>query len=217
MKHLVNICKSINYIPFLVFFVFLLTSCNDDSPEVTSPEPIVLKKDKPRSKSDTSERSAPIINISDTIALPFKLISVKDSAKNTIRLSEKLAVIYGEQLAACIKKNKLKMISAPMAWYKTQKAPFFFEAGVAVDKLPQKLGKGIKSRQVGKTKVIIAHFYGPYEETVQAYQALKDWLKDNKKRASSPAYEIYVTDPIDKDGKLKDPYKVQTDIVMPYE
>ena len=217
MKNIVKTYRFIAYNTVAFCFILLLVSCHDDADKVVTPEPVVLKKDKPRSKSDTSERSAPIINISDTVALPFKLISVKDSAKNTIRLSKKLAIIYGEQLAGCIKKNKLKMVSAPMAWYKTQKAPFFFEAGVAVDKLPQKLGKGINSRQVGKTKVIIAHFYGPYEETVQAYQALKDWLKDNKKRAASPAYEIYVTDPIDKDGKLKDPYKVQTDIVMPYE
>ncbi len=216
MKHIFQ-QKDLTLILVLISTAFLAFSCNSDNHNTVIPDPVILKKDKPRSKFDTSERSVPIINISDTVALPYKLLTIKDSAKNSVRLSKKLATIYGEQLANCIKKNKLKMMSAPMAWYKTQKAPFFFEAGVAVDKLPSKFAKGVNARQVAKTKVIIAHFYGPYEETVQAYQALKEWLKDNKKRPSSPAYEIYVTDPIDKDGKLKDPYKVQTDIVMPYE
>jgi len=45
--------------------------------------------------------------------------------------------------------------------------------------------------------------------------AIKEWMKDNNKTATGPAYEVYVTDPLDKDGKAIDPYKVQTDIIFP--
>ena len=40
-------------------------------------------------------------------------------------------------------------------------------------------------------------------------------MKDNKKIAAGAPYEIYLTDPIGKDGKPVDPYKIQTDIIFP--
>jgi hypothetical protein len=40
-------------------------------------------------------------------------------------------------------------------------------------------------------------------------------MKDNKKMAAGAPFEMYVTDPVDKNGKPVDPYKVQTDIIFP--
>ncbi len=200
----------------IISSLFLFSCGNKKDQSLKERPTVILKKNKPVSKSDTTYRDAPIINIVDTISMPFNVISIKDSASNNIRLSQKLAKIYGEKLAECIQKNKLKITGAPLAWYKTQKAPFFFEAGIPVDKKPAKLSKSVKFRQIPRGKVILAHYFGPYEESVQAYQFLKEWIKDNKKSVSAPAYEIYVTDPIGNDGNPIDPYKVQTDIVFPY-
>jgi effector-binding domain-containing protein len=50
-----------------------------------------------------------------------------------------------------------------------------------------------------------------------AYEALTDWLKENKKKTAGLPYEMYVTDPVGKDGKLLDPYRVQTDIIFPHK
>ena len=47
------------------------------------------------------------------------------------------------------------------------------------------------------------------------HDAIKEYMKDNKKVAAGAPYEIYITDPIDKEGKAVDPYKIQTDIVFP--
>ena len=60
-----------------------------------------------------------------------------------------------------------------------------------------------------------AHFFGPFQLLPQGYDAIKEWMKDNKKTAAGAAYEIYITDPIDKNGKPVDPYKIQTDIIFP--
>jgi effector-binding domain-containing protein len=49
-----------------------------------------------------------------------------------------------------------------------------------------------------------------------AYDALAEWAKDKKKKKKGNPYEVYVTDPIDKDGKPVDPYKIRTDIVFPH-
>jgi hypothetical protein len=209
--------KSNTFIASIVFFCILIISSCENKKSTSGENPIVLKNDKPRSKKDTSLiENAPIINIADTIAMGFNIISIKDSAANGKRLSTKLDIIYKERLAEVIKKNKLTTTGAPVAWYKNLKAPFFFEAGIPVDKKPGKLPKGIIFKKISSNRIIVAHYFGPYTETTLAYQALKDWLKEEHKSQSGEAYEIYVGEALDKDGKPVDPYKVQTDIVIPY-
>ena len=157
----------------------------------------------------------PIINIVDTLAPRRIVIYCSDSAATFERISFKLGKIYGSKLSEYLKKNKLKSTGAPMAWYKNQKGPYFFEAGIPVNKKGAKAVPGVKIREMPAGKVLIAHFFGPYELLPQGYDAIKEWMKDNKKIAAGPAYEIYITDPVDKQGKPVDPYKIQTDIVFP--
>ena len=198
-----------------------LSSCggNKDKKDKDAPPPVIFRKDTAtHKKTDVAVvKDAPIINISDTVSLKANIIYIKDSASTSIRLSQKLALIYGTKLGAVIKQNKLKISGPPMAWYRTQKAPFFFEAGLPVDKKPAKLPKNVLFKTIaGGDSVLIAHFYGPYDQTSIAYEALNDWLKDRKQKLRAPAYEVYVMDPIDKNGKPIDPYKVQTDIIFPH-
>jgi len=159
-------------------------------------------------------KKAPVINIMDTLSIKQMVLCIKDSAATSGRIALKLGQIYGVKLAAIIKKDKLKVTGPPMAWYKSSKAPFFFEAGLPVDKKPAKLPPNAIIKQIGQDSVIVAHFYGPYDLTDQAYTALQEWMKDHKKKSILPPYEVYVDDPLDKSGKLKDPYKVQTDIIF---
>ena len=201
-------------------FIICLSSCAGKKDEKAKdvPPPVIFRKDTVNHKKTDVElvKTAPIINISDTVALKANIIYIKDSAATSIRLSQKLALIYNTRLGAVIKQNKLKLTGQPMAWYRTQKAPFFFEAGLPVDKKPAKLPKNVLFKTTsGGDSVLIAHFYGPYDQTSLAYEALNDWLKDRKKKLRAPSYEVYVTDPVDKAGKPVDPYRVQTDIVFP--
>lgn len=211
-----------SYRKVLVLPVIVLTLCTvscgaDKDKEKATPPPLILRKDTAtHKKNEEVLQAAPIINITDTIALKANIIYIKDSAASSLRLSQKLGMIYGTKLQAVIKQNKLKLTGAPIAWYRTQKAPFFFEAGMQVDKKPAKLPKNILFKTIGGDSAVVAHFYGPYERTAVAYEALNDWLKDRKKKLRLPAYEIYVTDPVDKAGIPVDPFKVQTDIVFPH-
>jgi effector-binding domain-containing protein len=195
-----------------------MASCADkkDDKVKDAPPPVIFRKDTATHKKDDTPKDAPIINITDSVAPKAHIIYIKDSASTSVRLGQKLSQIYGTKLAAVIKQNKLKMTGMPMAWYRTQKAPFFFEAGVPVDKKPAKLPKNVQFKTIGGDSAVIAHFYGTYDQTALAYEALNDWLKDHKKKISRPSYEVYVTDPIDKKGKPVDPYKVQTDIIFPH-
>ena len=197
----------------------LFSSCNSNSKK----EADLLKKDtiqptikKPaKPEPEVKYQRPPIVNIVDTLAPKRLIIYCKDSAANFERISLKLGKIYGTKLAEYIKKNNLKVTGAPMAWYIKHKAPYFFEAGIPVNKKGTRAIPGVQIRELNAGKAIVAHFYGPYDLIPQGYDAIKDWMKENKKRQAGTAYEMYVTDPVDKKGKPVDPYKVQTDIIFP--
>lgn len=200
----------------LITALLLAMSCNNNQPEKKiTDEP---KTEAPTAKVPVAEtKRGPVINIGDTLSIKCMVLTMKDSAATIERISLKLGEIYGVKLAAVIKKNNLKMTGALMAWYKGRQAPYFFEAGIPVDKKPAKLPAGIYIKQIGTDSVVVAHFYGPYDLLPQAYDALENWIKDHKKKAKGAPYEIYVEDPIDATGKAKDPYKVQTDIVFSWK
>ena len=174
-----------------------------------------VKATEVTNKEELAVEKPAIINIIDTVATKRIVIYIKDSAKTFERISLKLAQIYGSKLAEVLKKNGIKMAGAPMAWYKTTKAPFFFEAGVPVDKKPAKLPNTVFVREMNADSVIVAHFYGPYNLLQQGYDAIRERMKDEKKVANGMPYEIYAGDPIDATGNPVDPYKVRTDIVFP--
>jgi effector-binding domain-containing protein len=201
-----------------IFLAGLLTSCNgnNDNKGNTKVQDTVIKKSSTESKKiEELPARAPIINITDTVSVKKIVIVIKDSAATEERISIKLAEIFGTKLQEAIKKNNLKIVGPPMAWYQSQKAPYFFEAGFPVDKKPAKLSSPIKIKEIGVDSVILVHFYGPYNLTSLAYEAVTERMRDNKKKPAGAPYEIYVSDPMDKDGKPIDPYKVQTDIVFP--
>jgi effector-binding domain-containing protein len=178
-----------------------------------STKPVTKTGDK--KEADTKPQRPPIVNIVDTLQPKMVVIYCTDSAANFDRIGPKLGNIYGGKLAEYLKKNNLKMGGAPMAWYTKQKAPYFFEAGVPVNKAGAKAVAGVQIREMAAGKAVIAHFFGPFDLLPQGYDAIKEFIKDNKKTAAGMPYEVYLTDPIDKNGKPVDPYKMQTDIVFP--
>lgn len=201
----------------LCFVLIGFNACkSDDSKKPSETPSILLKADQPTDSVTQDVAKTPIIQLSDTSFPAFNLVLVRDSASTSARLSMKLAQIYTQKLLPSIQRNKLNIVGAPMAFYKSQEAPFFFEAGFAVDRIPKNKVKGVISKRIPSGRVIVANFYGPYESTVQAYEVLNTWLKENKKKSAGAPFEIYVDDPIGTDGKPKDPYLVLTQIVMPY-
>lgn len=174
-------------------------------------------KEEKKQEPTSEPRRPPIINITDTLSEKQTVLYMKDSAATVERLQHKLGEILGVKLGAVIMKNKLKTTGAPVAWYKSSKAPYFFEAGLPVDKKPAKMASNVFVRDIRVDSVTVAHFYGSYDMLPQAYEALGEWMKGHKKRSAGRPYEVYVDDPVDKDGKPKDPYKVRTDVIFPWK
>lgn len=197
----------------------VLAGCSNNDKKQDPPKPVAnapVTDIKPKEKDKALEIKPGIINIQDTVSPKTIVLYMKDSAASFERIGTKLGKIYAGKLAENIKKSGVKMTGAPMAWYKTFKAPYFFEAGIPVNKKPGKLLSGVFIREMPADSAMVAHFYGPYNLLSQGYDALKERLKDEKKKNTAPPYEIYVGNQLDKDGKPIDPYRVRTDIVFPH-
>ena len=126
----------------LGFYSFtILQSCGNSDKKNTAAKTDTVKpvRVNPEKVEETKIAEKPAtINILDTVTTKRTVIYMKDSAKTFERISLKLAQIYGVKLAEVLKKNNLKITGAPMAWYKSSKAPYFFEAGIPVSKKPAK-------------------------------------------------------------------------------
>jgi effector-binding domain-containing protein len=214
-----NYCCMKKYLLLTCITAQLFAACSSNEKKKAEPEAKKdsgTKKEEPAAPPAANKRPA-IINITDTLSAKQVIIYMKDSAATVERLQRKLSEIWGVKLGAVVQKNKIKVTGHPTAWYKTHKAPYFFEAGIPVDKKPAKFPSNVFVREIGIDSVTVAHFYGSYDLLPQAYEALNDWMKGHKKKLDSKPYEVYVDDPMDKDGKMKNPYKVLTDVIYPWK
>lgn len=197
--------------------IILFTSCSEPEPTQTPP-PVVYKKDSATIQQQAVKPQAPVINIVDTIRPAAIVLVMKDSASSSETIGVKMHAIYSEVLMKIIKDKKLTISGPRMAWYKTSSPPFFFEAGYPVDKKPAgKLPKNCFIKELKTDSALVAHYYGPYDLTYQAYEALKEWMSDYKKKSSGAPYEVYIGSMYDDKGKPVNPYRVQTDIIFPHK
>ena len=192
-----------------------LFSCKDKK-EKLPPLPPLVKKESAKGDSKDAPAKGPIVNIIDTLEVKRMVLCVKDSSATSTGLSEKLSNILNKKIPEVLAASKIKMVGPPIAWYKSQKPPFFFEIGIPVDKVPVKMPKGFFIKKTGGDSALVAHFFGPNMLSNIGYDAVTDMLKEQNKKKSKAAYEIYVDNPFEIKKVKIDPYKQQTDIVMPY-
>lgn len=206
---------------FIHFFCLLLLagSCKRKvvNTENVAPPPVAYKVDSTVNAENKSVVKPPVINITDTISEKRMVLVMKDSAASSELIGAKMFNIYNKILPDIIKAQNLKATGPRMAWYKTSSAPFFFEAGLPVNKKPGKLPKNIYVKNIASDSAVVAHFYGPYSMTFQAYEALNEWMETYKKRPAGSPFEIYINEMYDSTGKAIDPYRVRTDIVFPHK
>lgn len=196
----------------------LFNSCksNENKTLKTEQAPVIYKTDTSANENKSAAKP-PVINITDTLSEKRMVLVIKDSAATSERIAIKMANIYQKIIPEIIKQQKLQITGPRMAWYKTSSPPFFFEAGLPVNKKPINMPKNMTIKNIVADSVVVAHFYGPYSLTFQAYEALRDWMGSYKKRSAGAPYEIYIDEMYDSSGKAIDPYRVRTDIVFPHK
>lgn len=205
---------------FAILLILSLSACSSkkDNSSVSVKDSLPAVDIKHDTANDLSATRPPIINITDTLIKAQLVLYVKDSAATSSRINLKLAQVYKVLLPSVAKVNNIVLMGAPMAWYKNQDMPFYFEAGFTIDKKPtKKLPAKVFVKSIGGDSAVVAHFYGPYEITAMGYEALNDWMKNNKKKSSAKPYEVYVTDPFAISMDKSNPYRVRTDIYLPHK
>lgn len=202
------------FILFIGLIAMGMSSCKDKNEKVRV-TPITTKTNTPIPK--LLPNKAPIINIIDTVEIKRMVLCIKDSAATNEILNGKLAAIFNKKLPDAIMLGKLKIMGEPIVWYKSKKAPYFFQAGIPVDKAPLQLSKEMFITKTGGDSAFVAHFFGPNELTGVGYDALNEMMKEKNKKKTTASYEVYTDNKFLELNKKKDPYKLQTDIVMPYK
>jgi effector-binding domain-containing protein len=111
------------------------------------------------------------------------------------------------------KANKLQFKGHPFARYLRYDTITQFsvmDMGIPIEKAEK--GKGrVRIENIPAGNAIVAYYFGPYDKTGAAYNALHQYCKENGKVITGGPSEIYITDPMSE----KDPMKVETDIVFP--
>jgi effector-binding domain-containing protein/competence protein ComGC len=111
------------------------------------------------------------------------------------------------------KANKLQFKGHPFARYLRYDTITQFsvmDMGIPIEKAEK--GKGrVRIENIPAGNAVVAYYFGPYDKTGPAYNALHQYCKENGKVITGGPSEIYITDPMTE----KDQMKVETDIVFP--
>ena len=157
-----------------------------------------------------------VVNITDTLFPQTYLICRRDTANSVQAINDKLNASFKKLLPALADSLNAGINGPRYAWYKNESLPLIFETGFPVDMLPGHVPKPYFVRTVKQDSAFVAHFFGPYSGISVAHEALQSRLKSAKKKLRTAPFEIYVDDVYDENGKLKNPYRVRTDIIYLY-
>lgn len=138
-------------------------------------------------------------------------LTIRDSA-GPDTYSMVMGKAYGE-IMSFIGSNKLKVSGAPFSitvkWDSVTMSSIM-DIGIAVENAVN--GKGrIQVQNFPEQKVMMAHYFGPYEKIAPAYQILEQYIEENDKVIVGAPWEIYITDPMTE----KDTMKWETSILFP--
>ena len=130
-------------------------------------------------------------------------------------LSE-IGLVLGEcygQIMAYAGKNNASVTGAPFAIYLTynrETGDMKLMPGIPIaKKLPSK--GDIKYQEFGPTRVVYASHFGPYPTISVTYDAIGEYLKNNKIEPAGNPWEEYVTDP----GSVDSEYLIETVVYFP--
>lgn len=138
-------------------------------------------------------------------------ILIRDSA-GPKTYGEVMSKGFGE-LMAFAKKNKLNIVGHPYAIYIKYDTVTMFsvmDMGIAVEKAEKGSGR-VRVETIPAQNVVLAYYFGPYENTADTYRILDQYIKEAGLTQTGGPWEIYVSDPITE----KDPSKLETHILFP--
>lgn len=132
-----------------------------------------------------------------------RYIGIMDSC-NITEFATKLETNYDE-LKTYMQKNKLVFISSPLCiTYSYTNEKTIFEAAIPVSNDAKiKDEKRIKVKQLPASKVLLAHYYGAYDQIFNAYIQIENLILETERTAGSFSWEEYITAPANEPDTAK--------------
>lgn len=119
---------------------------------------------------------------------------------------DRLAMFFGENLPKAFEyanKNKLEIVSAPSGlFFSFDEAKKETECAAVVGVKKAKDVKGLEVFHVPASRVLMVAYYGPYEKTMGAHEAINKYMKE-KGLSQSMVIEEYITDPMEEKDSSK--------------
>jgi len=139
----------------------------------------------------------------------FSYIGIKTRCNND-EIALKMGETYNELMGYVIE-NNIEPFNAPICiYYYYDTLQTEFEAAIPVAKIP-KLKGNIKAGKIPSGKYIKTIHYGPYDQLINAYEALQAYMNKNGLKMAGMPWEKYKTDP----QKEPDSKKWITNIYFP--
>lgn len=143
---------------------------------------------------DEVSSKAPAMTI-QMISIPAKSILTMRVKCPSTEIGNKLGETYTE-ISKFMAANGISAVGAPFAIYHSysETADVDMEPGMPID-YAKADSKTIKKGEIKAQDVVVADYYGPYEKTGTAHEAVSKWIKENGKTIAGSPWEEYVTDP----------------------
>ena len=141
------------------------------------------------------------------------VLLIRDSAG-----PESYAQVMGKgytELQVFVQKNKLTCTGHPFAIYHSWDSLTMrsvFDLGMSIKESCAVSGR-IRLEEIPAQQVVVADYFGPYDQTYQVYNALDKYIAQSHLKQSGGPWEIYITDPLQE----PDTAKWQTQILFPVE
>lgn len=140
----------------------------------------------------------------DIAATPYMFVKATSTGEN---ISNVIGESYGK-VGEAMGKQKLTQAGAPFCiYYKWENNNFEFDAGIPSSGAGKDDGE-VKAGELKAGKAVVATYFGPYEGTAKAHEAVDAYMKEKGLTPIGNAWEVYANDPM----VVKDPAKFQTDV-----
>jgi effector-binding domain-containing protein len=144
------------------------------------------------------------------VEVPSMLIVTYKTTTNLNNISKDIGASYGK-IGQFMMKNKLQQAGPVMAYYHSfNPEKIEMECAIQVDK-EAKSANDINVYKTQSCQAAKVMYYGAYEKTEAAHDAIHNWVAANNKTISGSPWEVYVTDPMSE----KDTAKWLTEIYYP--
>ena len=172
--------------------------------------------------TDSVAKATPLGQIESTVnSAVYKVTESKVPQRNAFavrlqatmaEISQKMGMAYGG-ITKTMQEQRLTPAGPPISIYYNDGAngTFEFDAAMIYAGKPGKTVDGVKAVTLPATNVAVVEFYGPYEKTGAAHEAINAWAKTNNKTINGAPWEEYITDPMVE----KDPSKWLTKVYYP--